>query len=101
LRHHNADSVFVRQEPYVWASGVLALNGATPIETTVQGNDTAQLVVIEVDDSAAVRYELNPNGPLATNHRNASVNSPKLTGTNVFQWFAGATLSFVDAGVTG
>jgi hypothetical protein len=29
--------------------------------------------------------------------RAASTMSPKLAGENVFQWFKGATISFVDA----
>lgn len=101
LKHHNSESVFVRQEPYLWASGPIALNGATPVPTAVQADDRATLVVVEVDDGATVRYELNPNGPGAANARVASANSPKLTGENIFQWFAGATMSFVDQSVTG
>ena len=97
LKFHNADSVFVRREPYVWASGPIALNGAVPVSSTVIPNDTAKMVVVEVDDNTAVRYELNPNGPSATTARSASTASPKLSGENVFQWFAGATMSFVDA----
>lgn len=96
LKHHNSDSVFVRQEPYLWAQNI-PLNGATPVPTVVQAGDQATLVVVEVDDNAAVRYELNPNGPGASNARVASANSPKLSGENIFQWFAGATMSFVDA----
>jgi hypothetical protein len=101
LKQFNSDSTFVRQEPYEWASGPIALNGATPVATVVQANDKATFVVVEVDAGAAVRYELNPNGPSASSARNASVNSPKLTGENLFQWFSGATMSFVDQSVTG
>lgn len=97
LKHHNSDSVFVRQEPYLWASGPIALNGATAVSSVVQANDQATIVVVEVDDGTKVRFELNPNGPNASNARVASTNSPPLTGENVFQWFAGATMSFVDA----
>jgi hypothetical protein len=100
LKHYNADSVFVRQEPYLWSSGPIALNGSTPVSTSVQANDKAKIVVVEVDDNAAVRYEINPNGPNATTTRAASTNSPKVDGTNVFQWFAGATMSFIDASGT-
>lgn len=96
LKFHNSDSVFVRQEPYLW-SQKLTLNGAVPVSSVVQANDAATLVVVEVDDNVAVRYELNPNGPAASNARAASTNSPKLTGENIFQWFAGATMSFADA----
>lgn len=95
LKHFNADSVFVREEPYIW-SQVIALNGATPVATTVQPNDTATMVVVEVDDNVTVRYELNPSGPTASNARAASTNSPRLSGENVFQWMSGATMSFVD-----
>jgi hypothetical protein len=97
VRHYNSDSAFVRQEQYLW-SQKLALNGATPVESDVQADDKATFVVVEVDDNVAVRYEVNPNGPApASTHRDASTNSPKLQGEAPFQWFAGATMSFVDA----
>jgi hypothetical protein len=96
LKFANADSVFMRQEPYLW-SQKLALNGATPVASAVQPNDTATMVVIEVDDGSVIRYEINPNGPLASNSRLAGTLSPRLAGENVFQWFAGATISVVDA----
>lgn len=97
LKYHNAESVFVREEPYLWASGPIALNGNVPVSSAVIANDQANLVVVEVDDNVMVRYELNPNGPGAVTTRNASVNSPRLDGVNVFQWFKGATMSFIDA----
>lgn len=97
VKHFNSDSAFVRQEQYLW-SQKLTLNGATPVESVVQGNDKATFVVVEVDDNTAVRYEVNPNGPApAATARSAGTNSPKLRGENIFQWFAGATMSFVDA----
>lgn len=97
LKHFNSESTFVRQEQYTW-SQKLTLNGATPVESTVQANDKATFVVVEVDDNVAVRYEVNPNGPApAVTHRDASTLSPRLQGEAPFQWFAGATMSFVDA----
>ena len=96
LKFHNSDSVFCREEPYIWSQKI-TLNGATPVSSAVQGNDTAKFVVVEVDDNTQVRYELNPNGPNASTTRQASTMSPKLAGENVFQWFAGATMSFADA----
>lgn len=96
LKFHNADSVFVREEPYQWSQKI-TLNGATAVSSVVQPNDTAKFVVVEVDDNIQVRYELNPNGPGKINTRDASTMSPKLAGENVFQWFAGATMSFIDA----
>lgn len=101
VKSFNADSQFVRQEPALWESGPIALNGATPVELVVQSNDNATFVVVEVDDGAQVRYELNPNGPTASTHRNASASSPRLQGENIFQWFRGATMSFVDKAATG
>lgn len=96
VKQYTAHGVFMRQEPYLW-SQKLVLNGATPVESAVQANDTATLVVIECDDNSQIRYEVNPGGPLGTGHRDASTNSPKLVGENVFQWFRGATISVVDA----
>ena len=101
LKQFSSDSQFVRQEPSLWQSGPIALNGATPVASVVQPNDNATFVVVEVDDGAQVRYELNPNGPLAANARVASASSPRLQGENIFQWFRGATMSFVDKAATG
>lgn len=95
-QYFNSDSQFVREEPYLWSQKI-ALNGATPVPTVVQASDTAQFVVVEVDKGTAVRYEMQPNGPNASTARLASTNSPRLEGENLFQWFAGATMSFVDA----
>lgn len=96
LKQYTSEGVMVRQEPKLW-SVKLPLNGATPVESAVQADDKAKIVVIEVDDNTAVRYEVNPGGPTATNHVAASTNSPHMVGDNVIQWFAGATVSFVDA----
>ncbi len=96
LKFANADSVFARQEPVLWRQK-LTLNGATPVVSAVQPDDRAKLVVVEVDDNVQVRYELQPNGPSASTARAADTMSPKLAGENVFQWFAGATMSFVNA----
>src|SRR5690349_11763401 len=99
LRHFNADSVFVREEPYLWASGALPLSGA-PVSTVVNQPDGARFVVVEVDDGAAARYEVNLNGPGKTTTRAASANSPKISGENIFEWVDGATMSFIDAAGT-
>src|SRR5882757_3087808 len=90
LKFANSDSVFVRQEPAIWRQK-LVLNGAVPVVSTVQPNDAAKIVVIEVDDGTMIRYEIQPNGPLAPSARAADTLSPRLAGDNVFQWFAGAT----------
>lgn len=95
LKFANADSVFLRQEPCIWRQK-LALNGATAVTTVVQPNDVATMIVIEVDDGTKVRYEIQPNGPIS-GARAADTFSPPLAGENVFQWFSGATVSFVDA----
>lgn len=96
LKQFTGEGVFVRQEPPLWRQKI-ALNGATAVESVVQPNDKAKIVIIEVDDNAAVRYEVNPNGPLASDHRVADTNSPRMVGDQPIQWFAGATVSFVDA----
>jgi 3-hydroxyisobutyrate dehydrogenase-like beta-hydroxyacid dehydrogenase len=96
LKQYTSEGVMVRQEPPLWRQKI-ALNGGTAVESAVQANDMAKIVVIEVDDNSAVRYEVNPGGPAASNHRAADTTSPRMVGDNVIQWFAGATVSFVDA----
>lgn len=100
LKHFNSDSVFCREEPYVWSTGPIALNGLTPVDFQPQSNDEARFVVVEVDDNTAVRYEVNLQGPGKTTTRSASVNSPKISGENIFEWVKGATMSFIDAAGT-
>lgn len=100
LKFHNADSVFVRQEPYLWKQ-MLTTNGATPVPSVVQSPDDAVMCVIEVEVGQAIRYEINLNGPSASNSRVASAQSPKLQGENIFQWARGATISIVDVAATG
>ncbi len=95
-KQFTSDGVFMRQEPYNWAQNI-PLNGATPVTTVPVADDMSSMVLIEVPDGVAVRYEVNPNGPLASNAKVASTNSPKMVGDNVFQWFRGATISFIDA----
>lgn len=94
LKFANTGSVFLRQEPPLWRQKI-ALNGATAVSSAVQPNDTATMVIIEVDDGSAVRYEIQPNGPIA-GARAADTLSPRLDGVAPFQWFTGATVSFVD-----
>ena len=97
LKFFSSDAQFLRQEPCLWRQK-LVLNGAIPVVSVVQPNDAAVFVVVEVDDNVAVRYEMQPNGPLAANARAADTLSPRLQGENLFQWFSGATMSFCDAG---
>lgn len=96
LKQFTGEGVFVRQEPPLWRQNI-PLNGATPVESVVQADDKATIVIVEVDDDTAVRYEINPGGPTGTGHVNASTNSPKMSGESPIQWFKGATVSFVVA----
>lgn len=100
LRHFNSDSVFVREEPYLWSTGPILLTGLAAVTFNPIANDAATMIVVEVDDGTAVRYEMNPNGPGKATTRVASTISPKLSGENVFQWVSGATMSFIDASGT-
>lgn len=96
LRFNNSSSVFVRQEPPLWRQK-LTLSGATAVASVVQADDKAKLIVIELDDNTKIRYEIQPNGPGASTARVADTMSPSMRGDNVFEWFAGATISVVDA----
>lgn len=91
-RQHSYDSLMVLYEPYEWAVAV-DTNGATPVAMTPQSPDNATVIRIEVPDSEAIRYEINPPGRSTV----ASVNSPKLQGKDYFHWGAGWTVSIIDA----
>lgn len=97
VKQFTGHGVFLRQEPYQWVAAV-DLNGLVAVETAVQTADGLTTVVfVELPDGVQVRYEVNPGGPLGTNHRNAFSDSPRFSGDNPVQWFKGATISFIDA----
>lgn len=98
VKQYNSDSVFVLDEPYI-ASQVLAVPaGGAPVESAVFAvPDESQVLRIEVPDGQQIRYEINPNGPLASNHRVAGNASPRLSGFDNFMWGKGYSISIVDA----
>lgn len=95
VKQFNADSVFVLDEPYI-SSEVLVVNGATPVSSTPT-TDASTILRIEVPDGQQIRYEINPNGPTASNARAASNTSPRLSGFDNFAWGSGYSISVVDA----
>lgn len=95
----NTDSVYQLAQPYLWASGPLTSNGATPVGFTNtnlpsgQTTDNTDLLRIEIPDGAAIRYEVNPPNRSIS----ASTNSPILTGNNQIKFGSGWGFSFIDA----
>lgn len=86
----------VFNEPYVWTQ-IVATTGLSFAASSVKVTpDLAKIVVIEVPDLKAIRYEFNfpsrVNGPVL-----AGQISPKATGFTMLPWEAGTTLSIVDA----
>lgn len=101
VKQFSSDSVFLLTEPYIWSQKLL-LAGATPVSSTpytppANTPDRTTLLRIEVPDGVQIRYEVNPNGPLAVTARNAGDLSPRLSGFDQFEWGQGWTLSIVDA----
>lgn len=98
LKHFNADSVFVLDEPYLW-SEVISVSAVAASSTPVSGSSDggSTILRVEVKDGEQVRYEINPNGPNASNARVASTNSPRLSGFDNFAWGPGYTISLIDA----
>lgn len=95
-KQFTGDTVFVLDEPYIWGS-VLAINGATPVNSAPVANDGSTILRIEVADGQQIRYEVNPSGPSASNARIVSATSPRLAGFDQFAWGAGYSLSICDA----
>ena len=93
------DSVFQLAQPYLWASGALQTNGATPVSYTNnalpagQTKDNTDILRVEIPDGQAIRYEIN-NG---TRNVAPSVNSPRLEGNNQIKFGSGWQFSFIDA----
>lgn len=98
VKQFNSDSVFVLDEPYI-SSQVLAVpGGGGAVSSTVFAlPDDSQILRIEVPDGQQIRYEINPNGPLASNARVAGNTSPRLSGFDNFAWGKGYSLSCCDA----
>lgn len=98
----SSDSVFQLAQPYLWASGVLSSNGATPVNFTNtslpagQTLDNTRVLRIEVPDGQAIRYEVNPPNRSTL----ASASSPILTGSNQIAFGSGWQFSFIDASGT-
>lgn len=98
VKQYNADSVFLLNEPYLWSQLLLVPAGGGAIESAVVAEtDRTTILRIEVPDAQQVRYEINPNGPLAVTARTAGTNSPRLSGFDQFSWGKGYTISFCDA----
>ena len=88
-----SDSVHVMIEPYKWSQKITS-NGATPVSSAPDTTANVNVIRVEVADSQAIRYEIQPN---AGTVRAPGTTSPKLTGYDIFYFKPGWTFSFVDA----
>lgn len=98
VKQYSADSVFLLDEPYLASQliAIAAINTAYS-SAVIAGPDKSTLLRIEVPDGQQIRYEINPNGPTASNARVAGNNSPRLSGFDQFAWGAGYSISIADA----
>jgi hypothetical protein len=89
----HADSVQVLSEPYEFGQKLVS-NGATPV-SSAPDSDHAQvkLLRVEVPDGEAIRYEIGPSGTV----RDPGDTSPRLSGSDNFEFAPGWVFSFVDA----
>jgi hypothetical protein len=95
-KQYSSDSVFARDEPYM-SSQIVVTSGAAAASVPQAADAGSALMVLEIPDGQAVRYEINLSGALASNARVAGTTSPKATGTQIFHWGVGASISLVDA----
>lgn len=98
VKQYNSDSVFVLDEPYSASQLLLVPAGGAAVTSAVFAvPDDSQLLRIEVPDGQQIRYEINPNGPLAVTARVAGNTSPRLSGFDNFMWGKGYSISICDA----
>lgn len=90
------DSLLVNEEPYVFGQ-LIPTDGDNPVTSASDAQTGTKMLKVEVPDGKGIRYEVNLNGPAATNARVASTDSPKMEGVNWITFSPGATFSFVDA----
>lgn len=98
VKQYSADSVFLLDEPYL-ASQLIAITAINTAYSSavIAAPDKSTVLRIEVPDGQQIRYEINPNGPLASNARIAGNSSPRLSGFDQFAWGAGYSISIADA----
>jgi hypothetical protein len=94
-KQFTGDAVFVLDEPYI-GSEVISVS-AVAASSAPFSNDGSTIMRLEVPDGQQVRYEINPNGPTASNARVAGNASPRTSGFDNFQWAPGYTISLIDA----
>jgi hypothetical protein len=95
-KQYSSDSVFIRDEPYN-SSQIVVVSGVAAGSVPQAADSDSTLMVLEIPDGQAVRYEVNLQGSAGTGARIAGTNSPRATGTQIFHWGNGANISLVDA----
>lgn len=90
-RQFSSDSLQVLDEPYVWKQLLVA--DVAAVESAAEVTDEATIIVVEIPDDQAIRYEINYPGRAAI----AANGSPRLAGTQQLHWGAGFTISIIDA----
>lgn len=94
-----SDAIQVNDEPPLWSQVLPMVSGSAAVASTIsESPDGATIVVIEIPDGQAIRYELQPTGPTATNARTPGNLSRRMAGTEAIAWTNGAILAIVDAG---
>lgn len=98
VKQYSSDSVFLLDEPYLASQLLVVPAGGGAVSSAVFATpDKSTVLRIEIPDGQQVRYEINPNGPTASNARVAGNTSPRLSGFDQFAWGSGYSLSLCDA----
>lgn len=94
-RQYTAETVFNLAQPYEWAQtvSVSATAASSAPVADVNSGSGVNVLRIEVPDSQAVRYEINPPGRAVV----AGSQSPILSGHDNFYFRSGWTISLIDA----
>lgn len=86
------DSVMVLIQPYVWKEAIDLTDGVAHSSTPDNSSSPVTILRVEVPPGVTIAYEINAPGRNVA----ATADSPRLSGSDQFDWSAGWSISMID-----